>query len=119
MYAIYESCTNITENTTLIPVKCMCIKFSDKQLKVAIWECLFCKNFLRCMLPNPLKACALHCASMQYTTSLPYDHISKMANQIWFLIGHSVLAIIFPYIILYVEEILYIHMDHLECTKDG
>jgi len=112
----------LQKNTPLITVKCMYIKFSDKQLKLvsdSISECLFCKNFLGGMPPDPLEDlcfalywCASHCASVlhtapacfahQDTTPLPCDHtISEIANQNLVLIGHSILAIIFPYIVLW------------------
>ena len=95
----------LQKNTPLITVKCMYIKFSDKQLKLvsdSISECLFCKNFLGGMPPDPLEDlcfalhwCALHCAGVLHTvplcfahqgkTPLPYEHtILEMANQIWF-----------------------------------
>ena len=67
-----------------ITIKCMCIKFNDKQS-----ECLFSLGKGRGHVPRlPKKACGLHCAmcsAHQDTTPVPYDHaISEMANQIWF-----------------------------------
>ena len=84
----------------------MCIKFSDKQLKVvsdSISECLFCKNFLGGACPQtPLEGL---CFAHQDTTPLPYDHaISEMANQIWFWSAIPSLAIIFPYIVLWSSQ---------------
>ena len=64
----------------------MCIKFSDKQLKVvsdSISECLFYKNFFGHAPRPPLEGL---CFALRWdTTPLPYDHaISEMAKQIWF-----------------------------------
>ena len=68
------------------------LKFSDNQLKVvsdSISECLFCKNFLGGMPPEPPRRLVLRtapvCFAHQDTIPLPYDHaISEMANQICF-----------------------------------
>jgi len=65
----------------------MYIKFSDKQLKVvsdSSSECLFWKNFLGGMSPDPPRKLVPRNALVD-TKLLPYDHaVSEMANQIWF-----------------------------------
>ena len=77
-------------------------KFSDKQLKVvsdSISECLFYKNFLGGHAPRPPRRLVLRTPG--YNTSALWLCNFRNGQPNLVLIGHSVLAIISPYIVLW------------------